>query len=124
MLCRVERINPYLIVKDIKESLKFYVNLLGFEEYVETQNLAIIECDGHQIHLLESENDPTKNRIWIGVEDIEMLYDQYKNYDVKFIQEPINFSWAYQMIIQDLDGNKLIFGSAPKPGQPFEDAID
>jgi len=124
MLCRVERINPYLVVRDIKASLKYYVNILGFDEYVETQNMAIIECDGHQIHLITSENAPTINRIWIGVDDIEMLYDQYKKNDVIFIQEPSNFSWAYQMIIQDLDGNKLIFGSAPKPELPFVDAIN
>jgi len=124
MLCRVERINPYLVVKDIKGSLEFYINILGFDVYVETQNLAIIECDGHQIHLIKSEDAPTINRIWIGVEDIEILYDQYKENDVIFIQEPSIFSWAYQMIIEDLDGNKLIFGSAPKPGQLFEDAIN
>jgi len=123
MLCRVERINPYLIVRDIKESLKFYVNILGFDEYVETQNLAIIEGDGHQIHLIKSQDAPTINRIWIGVDDIETLYDQFKKNDVIFIQEPSNFSWAYQMIIEDPDGNKLIFGSAPKPELPFVDAI-
>ena len=66
MLCRVERINPYLNVWDIKESLKFYIDILGFDEYVETQNLVIIECDGHQIHLIKSEDNPIINRIWIG----------------------------------------------------------
>lgn len=124
MLSRVERINPYLGVRDITESLFFYVNVLGFDLYVETPNLAIIECDGHQIHLIKEGDFPGITRVWIGVDDIELLFEPFKRNGVIFIQRPTNFSWAYQMIIKDLDGNKLIFGSAPKPGQPFEDAID
>jgi len=59
MLSRVERINPYLIVQDMGESLNFHVTVLGFDKYVETQNLWIVERDGHQIHLMRSQEGHT-----------------------------------------------------------------
>ena len=121
MLTRVERINPYLNVGDLGASVKFYVNVLGFGLYVETPNLAIIQRDGHQIHLITIPEEHSPHRVWLGVEDISVLYDQYKQRDTKFIQEPTNFSWAYQMIIEDLDGNKLIYGSDPIPDEPYQD---
>ena len=52
MSTRVERINPYLKVADISASLRYYVKLLGFDLYVETPTLAIVQRDGHQIHLV------------------------------------------------------------------------
>ena len=39
----------------------------------------------------------------------------------KISQEPTNYSLAYQMIIEDLDGILLIYSSAPKEDQPFQD---
>jgi len=121
MLSRVERINPYLIVKDIGESLNYYVTVLGFEKYVETPNLGIVGRDGHQIHLMGSQEAQPAHRVWIGVEDTAILFDQYRINGVKIVQEPNNYSWAYQMIAEDLGGNRLILGSGPKLDEPFQD---
>ena len=118
---RVERINPYLNVSDISESLRYYVDVLGFEQYIETPNLGIVERDRHQIHLSLPKGENTPHRVWVGVENIEVLFEQYKENGVKISQEPTNYSWAYQMTIEDLDGNLLIFGSAPKENLPFQD---
>ena len=101
--------------------LNYYVKILGFEKYVETPNLGIVERDGHQIHLMRSQEEQPAHRVWIGVEDISILFNQYRKKGVKFFQEPTNFSWAYQMIVEDLDGNRLIFGSGPKLDEPFQD---
>lgn len=121
MKTRVERINPYLDVSDISKSLRYYVDVLGFEQYIETPNLEIVERDGHQIHLSSPKGEHMPHRVWVGVEDIETLLDQHKENGAKFSQEPTNYSWAYQMTIEDLDGNLLIFGSAPKENLPFRD---
>ncbi len=101
--------------------MNYYVNVLGFENYVETPNLGIVQWDGHQIHLIKIEEAQPAHRVWIGVEDITILFDQYSQENAKFIQKPTNFSWAYQMIIEDQDGNRLIFCSTPKPDEPFQD---
>jgi len=121
MKTRVERINPYLEDSDISESIRYYLDVLGFDLYVETPVLAIIQRDGHQIHLRPSNTNINPQRVWIGVEDIAVLFRQLKENGVIFNQLPTNFSWAYQMMIEDLDGNLLIFGSGPLEDQPFQD---
>jgi len=116
----VERINPSLDARDLPASIQYYVEMLGFELYVETPTLGIVECDGHQIHLRQGGLDSAAARVWIGVEDIAGLYEQYRARGVKIEQEPTNYSWAYQMIVEDLDVNLLVIGSGPLEGVPFE----
>ena len=117
----VERINPYLEVSNLSDSLKYYVDVLGFTLYVETPVLGIIERDRHQIHLFRSEGEVSPHRVWVGVNDIEPLFNQFVLRGAEIYQAPINYSWAYQMMVKDLDGNVLIFGSGPKDNLPFED---
>ena len=121
METRVERINPSLDVQDLSESVQYYVEVLGFELYVQTPTLGIVERDGHQIHLRQGGSEGAAARVWIGVEDVAVLYERYSAKDVKIAQAPTNFSWAYQMIVEDLDGNLLVFGSGPLEGEPFRD---
>jgi catechol 2,3-dioxygenase-like lactoylglutathione lyase family enzyme len=121
METRVKRINPSLDVQDLPASIEYYVEVLGFELYVETPALGIVECDGHQMHLRQGGPDSAAARVWIGVEDIAVLYERYRARGIKFAQEPANCSWAYQMIVEDLDGNLLVFGSGPLEGEPFQD---
>lgn len=121
MKTRVERINPYLFVSNISKSIDYYVNVLGFDLYVETPELGIIERDGHQVHLRKSDEKINSHQIWVGVGDVENLYEQYKERKAIIHQHPTNYSWAYQMMVEDLDGNKLIIGSGPKDEKPFED---
>ena len=71
MKTSVKRINPYVEVDDISASLRYYVDVLGFDLYVETPNLGIVERDGHQIHLIKHKDQGGPNRIWIGVENIQ-----------------------------------------------------
>jgi hypothetical protein len=121
METRVERINPSLDVQDLSASIQYYVEALGFGLYVETPALGIVESNGHQLHLRQGGPESAAARIWIGVEDIAVLFEQYQARDVKIKQEPTNYSWAYQMIVEDLDGNLLVLGSGPLEGEPFQD---
>lgn len=118
---RVERINPYIDVKNISNSVKYDVDILGFELYFQSPDFGIIERNGHQIHLTKSKGKIEPGRIWIGVEELESLFEQYRKNGAKITQNPTNYSWAYQMAVEDLDGNQLIIGSAPKIGEAFED---
>jgi catechol 2,3-dioxygenase-like lactoylglutathione lyase family enzyme len=121
MATRVERINPNLNVADVAESVAYYVNVLGFDPYVETPTLGIVERDGHQIHLRKSVSGDVPVQVWIGVEDTAILFEQYKAKGARIRQEPANYSWAFQMVIEDLDGNLLAFGSGPLEGVPYQD---
>jgi hypothetical protein len=50
------------------------------------------------------------------VGDAEALFEEYKSRGAKVRNPPGNFPWAYEMQIEDLDGNVLRMGSEPKPG--------
>jgi hypothetical protein len=50
---------------------------------------------------------------WIGVSDAAALFEEYKQKSVDIIMEPVNFPWALEMRITDLDGHVLRFGSDP-----------
>ena len=58
--------------------------------------------------------------IWIGVEDVEKLYEEFKASGVKIRRPPANYPWALEMQIEDPDGNVLRLGSDPKSDRPFE----
>ncbi len=121
MKTRVERINPYLNVRDLSASISYYVDVLGFELYVETATLGIVQRDGHQIHLSKCEEAGRSQQIWIGVQDVAVLYEQYRGTDAVICEEPRNYPWAYQMVVLDLDDNRLIFGSEPKETGPNQE---
>ena len=49
------------------------------------------------------------------------LFEQLKARGAIIYQEPANYPWAYQMIIGDPDGNRLIYGSGPRDDKLFQD---
>jgi hypothetical protein len=62
--------------------------------------------------------------VWIGVPDIEPLFEDYRRKSARIRQPPTNFRWAYEMQIEDLDGHVLRIGSDSKEGQPFGPWLD
>jgi catechol 2,3-dioxygenase-like lactoylglutathione lyase family enzyme len=113
----VECIIPILRVSSVAASIQFYVDVLGFKvnwggEVDST--FASVSCDGRAIMLAQGEQGHPGTWIWIGVEDIEPLFAEYKAKGVKFREPPTNYPWAYEMKIEDPDGHVLRFGSEPK----------
>ena len=112
-----ECIIPILNVNNLAASIRFYVDLLGFTiDWGDHDGslMASVSRDGNSIMLCEGEQGQPGTWIWIGVEDIEPLFKEYKTKDVKFQQMPTNYPWAYEMRIEDPDGHILRFGSEPK----------
>lgn len=62
--------------------------------------------------------------VWIGAEDIEPLFEEYRAKGAKVRHPPTNYSWAYEMQIEDPDGHVLRFGSEPKPELPIGEWLD
>ena len=113
MSTRVERINPCLSVRDVASSVRHYVDVLGFDLYVETPRLGIVVRNGHQIHLRKGDPGCGATRVWIGVEDVEVLHEQYRARGATIRKALTNYSWAYEIEIEDIDGYVLTIGSAP-----------
>jgi uncharacterized glyoxalase superfamily protein PhnB len=52
--------------------------------------------------------------VWIGVGDVEALYEEYTGRGATILHAPENFPWACEMKVGDPDGHVLRFGSEPK----------
>jgi hypothetical protein len=59
--------------------------------------------------------------VWIGVDDIKPLHEQFKRDALNIVMAPTNFSWAYELRIADPDGHVLRFGSDSLASMSFQD---
>jgi predicted enzyme related to lactoylglutathione lyase len=58
--------------------------------------------------------------VWIGVEDVASLYQEYTERGASMLHAPTNYPWAYEMKVQDPDGHVLRFGSEPREDIPLD----
>lgn len=113
----VECITPILRVRSLPVSLQYYVTVLGFAidwgDHAGSE-MASVSRDGHSIMLCQGGQGQPGTWIWIGVEDIEPLFEQYRSKGATVRQQPVNRPWAYEMQVEDPDGHVLRFGSEPR----------
>jgi len=113
----VECIIPILRVNSLASSIRYYVDVLGFKVDwggEDQSTFASVSRDRRAIMLCQSEQGQAGTWMWIGVEDIEPLFAEYSGKGAKFLENPTNYPWAYEMRIEDPDGHVLRFGSEPK----------
>jgi len=58
------------------------------------------------------------------VGDADALLEEYRSTGAKIRHLPTNYSWAYEMQIEDPDGNVLRFGSDSKSDIPVGEWMD
>ncbi|MBA3260799.1 MAG: VOC family protein [Gemmatimonadales bacterium] len=117
----VECVIPILSVRSIQASIRYYVDVLGFKVDWggDSTDMASVSRDDKAIMLCQGDQGQPGTWIWIGVEDIEPLYEHYRVMGVSFRQPPTNRPWAYEMQVEDPDGHVLRFGSEPRTDRPF-----
>lgn len=111
-----ECIIPILNVKNLSESIRFYTDTLGFKVDwggEDGSTMASVSRDRCSIMLCEGSQGQPGTWIWIGVENISPLYEEYKKKGIHFFEEPTNYPWAYEMRIADPNRHILRFGSEP-----------
>jgi catechol 2,3-dioxygenase-like lactoylglutathione lyase family enzyme len=118
---RVECVIPILHVRDLAASLAFYLDVLGFQTDWRGERQASVSRDGKAIMLCQGEQGHPGTWVWIGVEDVEPLYADYKARGANVVQEPTNYWWALEFRIADPDGHVLRFGSDAKRDRPTVD---
>jgi catechol 2,3-dioxygenase-like lactoylglutathione lyase family enzyme len=119
----VENITPILYVKDMSLSLAFYVDILGFKnaEWGDN-NFTSVSRDNTGLYLCKDGQGAPGTWIWIGFGgDIFPLHQKLKSKGVTIKLPPTNFSWAYEMQVEDPDGHILRFGTDPNDKEPFVD---
>jgi catechol 2,3-dioxygenase-like lactoylglutathione lyase family enzyme len=120
---RIENISPILYVTDISKSLKFYVDILGFTnaEWGD-DNFTSVNRDNKGFYLCKGGQGLAGTWIWIGFDgDILDLHERLKSKGVTIKLPPTNFSWAFEMQVQDPDGHIIRFGTDPNDKEPFAD---
>jgi predicted enzyme related to lactoylglutathione lyase len=111
---RIEQLQPILRVEDMQASLRFYVDVLGFENAPwGSDDFTSINRQGGGIYLSKGDQGHRGAWLWIGVDDVQRLYEQLKARGVPIRLEPTNFPWALEMQVEDPDGNVIRFGSDP-----------
>lgn len=121
---QVECTIPVLPVKDLALSIEFYTATLGFVldwGGGDGSRICSVSRDEHSIMLSEGLTTGTSPQwVWIGLEDAT-LFEKWKALGVKVHQEPKNWTWAFEMKFEDIDGNILWVGTEPISDQPYVD---
>lgn len=109
------------IVRDVEESLAFYVGLLGFREVEKWGSaIAIVELDGATLWLSGPESSAAKampdgrkpeaggwNRIVVGCPDLDAVLPSLREAGVVFRNEPLSGPGGTQVLIEDPSGNPV-----------------
>ncbi len=117
---RFEGSAPILKVTDMSVSLRYYVEVLGFKNADwGTDDFTSVNRDSAGIYLCRGGQGQPRTWVWIGVGDVEALYEEYQASGAKIRHPPANYPWALEMKVHDPDGHVLRFGSEPKSDLPF-----
>ena len=114
---KIENTIPLLPVRNLKYSIDYYVDTLGFKEDWRGEVVGSVSRDGCSIMLSEQIKATIPGWVWIGVQDAT-LFEEYRNRGVLVHQEPLNHIWAYEMKFKDPDGNILWLGTASRKDLP------
>jgi len=119
-----EGVCPILRVHNLPESLDYYVRILGF--HTDWQGPFFASVSRGRCHLFLSQGDQGHPGawVWIGVEDADALLQEYWRTGARIRHLPTNYPWAYEMQVEDPDGNVLRFGSEPKANEPTGEWLD
>ena len=100
-------------VSDLEKAAKFYEETLGLEKKYEYSSYVGFECGGVEIGLIQKLKEgqkvgPTSPSVEFLVDDVEKVYNELKNKEVKFIKELHEEPWGgKQATFTDPDGNIL-----------------
>lgn len=119
-----EGVCPILPVKSLSDGIDHYVKVLGFKIDWQGPYVASVSRDRCHIFLSEGDQGHPGTWVWIGVQDAEALASEYKSRGARIRHEPTNYPWAYEMQVEDIDGNILRMGSEPKEGAPTGEWLD
>ncbi|HEX2875050.1 MAG TPA: glyoxalase superfamily protein [Polyangiaceae bacterium] len=112
---RFEHANPILNVASLARSVRYYVDVLGFINAAwGTDEFTCVTRDGASIYLSQGSQGQPGTWVWLGVEDVKALHDEYRGSSATILEPPANFAWACEMKVADPDGHVLRFGSDPE----------
>jgi uncharacterized glyoxalase superfamily protein PhnB len=115
-----QRIVPVFQVNSLESAVKFYEEVLGFEEDFRFGSYAGIKLGAISLHLseqTESGRSEYKKPVGSGIayifcDEVDRYYEQIKTKGAKAMYSPQDFPYGMrEFMVIDLDGNHLAFGS-------------
>jgi len=107
-------LTPILNVKDAAASIKYYTESLGFKldwEWGEPVDFCSVSRDKINIFLCQDGQGQSGTWMSIFVDDVDAVYEQYKQTGANIRQPPTNYPWGMrEMNVEDLDGHRLRIG--------------
>src|SRR5512140_213729 len=102
-------VNPIFRVRSVVESMNYYVRVLGFKVdfHVPASGFASVSRGRCAIFLCEGDQGHFGGWVWIGVSDAARVFQEYAAKGAKVRHPPTNYEWAYEMRVEDPDGNGL-----------------
>ena len=117
--------NPIFRVQSVAASIDYYTRVRGFKlQWSAPVGFACVSRDRFHLFLCEGDQGHFGTWVWVGVTDAGALHEQYRAAGARVRHPPTNYYWAYEMQVEDLDGNVLRMGSEPIAGQPFGEWLD
>ena len=121
-------VTPVLRVNDLEVSLSYYVRVLGFKmDWRDDDGNSFASVSRGHCHLFLAADDQGNpgSWMWIGVSNVDALYEELLAKGARVRQPPANYPWgSRELHVEDPDGNVLRLGSENKPGEPFGDWLD
>ena len=106
-----QAVTPILYVKDLPASMDYYVQKLGFEklwDWGDPPTFGCVRRGKVQIFFCEGCQGQPGTWMWIVVEDVDALYEEYKKSGAIILEEPKNYPWeSREMLVADLDDHRL-----------------
>lgn len=115
---------PIFRVNSVRSSLAYYTEVLGFDHDWGEGGLASVSRDHCTIFLCEWEQGQRGTWVWLSANDVDGLHDELVRRGARVRLPPTNFDWAYEMQVEDPDGNVLRIGMHPKEGEPYGAFLD
>lgn len=119
-----EHVTPILRVQNLAASLDYYVRKLAFKVDWQGPFFASISRGACCIFLTQGDQGHLGSWVWVGVQDAEALFNEYQAAGAQIRHRPTNYDWAYEMQVEDPDGNILRMGSDSKKDQPIGEWLD
>jgi catechol 2,3-dioxygenase-like lactoylglutathione lyase family enzyme len=114
---RLSTASPVFVVEDVKRSVDYYRNALGFRvefTHGEPPSYAGIERDNVTVHLQTARDSKRKagqSAIYVFVTDVDALHRELRSRGAKIVNGPRDYPYGMRDFdVEDLDGNSLCFG--------------
>ena len=109
---QVENTIPVLAVSDLKRSMDFYRDILGFEVEWNAGPICSVARDKCSI-MLQAQEEVCRGTVWVGLEN-DSIFQIIERSGATILQRPTTQPWAHEMKIADPDGNVIWLGAEPK----------